>query len=196
MFHNIPQPVLDRMKQLEAIDAADRRDGTSHAERLRQIPPETGRFIALTAANTPPGRWLEVGTSAGYSTLWLSLAGRATGRFIITFEALPNKMALATETFGQAAVADLITLVYGDARDHLAQSHDVAFAFIDTEKELYADCYDLIVPNLVSGGVILMDNAISHQQELAPLMERIYADERVDAVLVPIGQGVFMCRKI
>ena len=56
MFHNIPQAMLDRMHELEAKDSQDRIDGTQRLQRLRQIPPDTGKFIALLAANVPPGR--------------------------------------------------------------------------------------------------------------------------------------------
>jgi caffeoyl-CoA O-methyltransferase len=53
MFHSIPPSVLARMKYLEQIDANDRRDGTPRLRRLRQIPPETGKFLALLAAAAP-----------------------------------------------------------------------------------------------------------------------------------------------
>jgi predicted O-methyltransferase YrrM len=69
MFDEIPQSVLDRMSELEQIDARDRSGGTTRLKRLRQIPPETGKFIALLAATAPSGRYLEIGTSAGYSML-------------------------------------------------------------------------------------------------------------------------------
>ena len=74
MFHDIPQPVLDQMSYLEGIDAQDRQDGTQFLKRLRQISPETGRLLAILAADTPKGTWLEIGTSAGYSALWLTRA--------------------------------------------------------------------------------------------------------------------------
>ena len=91
MFHSIPAAILDRMAYLEGRDAADRDDGTPRMQRLRQIPPETGRFLSLLAASAPAGAWLEIGTSAGYSTLWLAMAGRATGCQVTTFEILPEK---------------------------------------------------------------------------------------------------------
>ena len=72
MFHDISPEIQIQMQRLEAIDAKDREDGTPRLQRLRQIPPETGKFIALLAANAPAGQMLEIGTSAGYSTLWLS----------------------------------------------------------------------------------------------------------------------------
>jgi caffeoyl-CoA O-methyltransferase len=192
MFHTIPQNMLERMRYLEETDTRDRQDGTAHLKRLRQIPAETGRFLALMAASGENGRYLEIGTSAGYSTMWLSLAGKP----LTTFEVLPEKVALATETFKQAGIDDMITLIHGDARDHLAQMKDVAFCFLDAEKEVYEDCYDLLVPRLVSGGILIADNATSHQEALRPFIDRVLVDERVDAVVVPIGKGELVVRKI
>lgn len=196
MFHNIPQNMLTRMQYLEEIDTRDRQDGTAHLKRLRQIPPHTGRFLALLAASAPSGRWLEVGTSAGYSTMWLSLACREVGQTLTTFEVLPEKVALAAETFEQAGVNDIISLIHGDAREKLPEIKDVAFCFLDAEKDVYEDCYDLLVPRLVSGGIIVADNATSHQDALKPFIDHVMADERVDAVVVPIGKGELLIRKI
>ncbi len=86
MFHDIPFKVQERMSALEAIDARDRLDGTPKARRMRQIPPETGKLLALLAAGAPPGTVLEVGTSGGYSSLWLTLACRERGDRLVTFE--------------------------------------------------------------------------------------------------------------
>ena len=113
MFHTIPEAMGQRMAELEAIDARDRVDGTPKARRMRQVPPETGRFLALMAASAPAGDWIEIGTSAGYSTLWLALAAREAGATITTFEVLPNKVALAGETFAQAGVSDVVRLRQG-----------------------------------------------------------------------------------
>jgi caffeoyl-CoA O-methyltransferase len=195
MFHSIPQPIIDRMRHLEKIDAQDRQDGTPRLQRLRQVPPQTGRFLALLAASSPLGTWIEIGSSAGYSTLWLALACRETGRTLTTFEVLEQKAALARETFRLAQVADVVTLVAGDAREHLASIADIAFCFLDADKEVYADCYDLVVPRLVPGGLLVADNALSHREMLRPLIDRALADERLDALVVPIGTGELVCRK-
>jgi caffeoyl-CoA O-methyltransferase len=192
MFHHISQAMLARMRYLEETDMRDRQDGTPHLARLRQIPAETGRFLALMAAGGGNGRYLEMGTSAGYSTLWLSLAGKP----ITTFEVLPEKAALARETFAQAGIADAVTLIQGDAREYLPDYQDVAFCFLDAEKDIYEDCYDLLVPRLVSGGLLIADNAVSHEEALRPFIQRVLADERVDALVVPIGKGVLVVRKI
>ncbi len=195
MFHDIPRAMIDRMRQLEQADAADRDDGTERMKRLRQIPPDTGKFIALLAAGAPEGKFIEIGTSAGYSTMWLALACRAAGRKLTTFELLDEKVALARETFSQAGVEDVVELVHGDAREHLAEISDVAFCFLDAEKEIYADCYEAVIPNLVPGGLLIADNAINHAPTLQPMIDRALADSRVDAMVVPIGKGELVCRK-
>ncbi len=196
MFHNIPSAILDRMRFLEELDEKDRLDGTPRLQRLRQIPPETGKFLALLATGAPKGAILEIGTSAGYSTLWLSLATQALGRKITTFEVLPEKVKLAQETFRLAQVETTIELIAGDAREYLAEYDNFAFVFLDAEKEVYGDCYELVVPRLVRGGLLVADNAINHRETLAPVLERALNDERVDALIVPIGKGELVCRKV
>ncbi len=196
VFHNISTAILDRMKFLEDLDEKDRLDGTPRLQRLRQIPPETGKFLALLAAAVPEGAMIEIGTSAGYSTLWLSLAARALGRKILTFEVLPEKVKLAKETFQAAGVEDTIELIAGDAREYLENYDHYAFVFLDAEKEVYGDCYEAVVPRLVRGGLLVADNAINHRETLAPMLERALRDERVDALIVPIGKGELVCRKV
>jgi caffeoyl-CoA O-methyltransferase len=196
MFHDIPEPVIVRMRYLEHVDSRDRQDGTPRLKRLRQIPPETGRFIALLAANAPQGAFVEIGTSAGYSTLWLALACRQRGCRITTYEILEEKIQLARETFQQAEVGDVVELVQGDARLYLAGLDGLAFCFLDAEKEVYQDCYEAVVPRLMPGGLLLADNAINHQQTLGPMLDRAQTDVRVDAQVVPVGKGVLVCRKV
>jgi len=183
------------MKHLEELDSRDRIDGTSRLERLRQIPPETGKFIALLAALAPEGNYIEIGTSAGYSTLWLVLACRHLGRKIKTLENLPQKAELARETFRLAEVEDTVELIHGDARDYIDKINDIAFCFLDAEKEVYAECYEAVIPNMVQGGILIADNAINHRDILQPMLDRALSDDRVDALIVPIGKGVLFCRK-
>lgn len=195
MFHEMPEQMLLRMRELERIDARDRTDGTPRLKRLRQIPPEVGKFIALLAAAAPQGRLIEIGTSAGYSTLWLALAGRATGRKIATCEILPEKAELARQTFDAAGVWDAVDFVHSDALDLLPELGEIAFCFLDAEKEIYGPCYEALVPRMVAGGILVADNAINHSATLQPMLDRALADPRVDALIVPLGGGELVCRK-
>jgi caffeoyl-CoA O-methyltransferase len=192
----IPEAMRARMEYLEAIDQEDRVNGTSRMKRLRQVPAETGKYLAGLAATAPAGGWIEIGTSAGYSAMWLALACRSVGAKLTTFEVLDEKAALAADTIRLAKIDDVVKLVHGDAREHVAHLDDIAFCFLDAEKEVYADCYEIVVPKLVPGGLLVADNAISHQADLQPFLDRVEADERVDSSVVSIGKGELVCRKI
>ena len=195
MFHDIPGPVLDRMRELEEMNSRDRTDGSGQRIRLRQVPPETGRLLAMLAAMAPPGGFVEIGTSAGYSGLWLALACRRSNRRMVTFEILPEKAALARMTFDKAELTAVVELVSGNAFEHIPDFEEIAFCFLDAEKEDYPEYYELIVPRLVPGGILAADNVLSHREVLAPFTERALADERIDALVIPVGSGVLVCRK-
>jgi predicted O-methyltransferase YrrM len=177
----------------EKVDAIDREDATSRLDRLRQIPPQTGKFIALLAASAPQGDIIEIGTSGGYSTLWLALACREIGRTLTTFEVMDKKVQIAEETFRLAQVTDIVQLVKGDAREYLPAYSQIAFCFLDAEKEVYSECYEIVVPNLVGGGILVADNAINHQETLATMLARALTDKRVNAMVVPVGKGELVC---
>ena len=196
MFHNIPEVIKNRMAYLEKLDNQDRLDATPIMKRLRQIPPETGKFISLLAASAPKGVFLEIGTSAGYSTLWIALASQLNGNKLITFEILEEKAILARETIEETNLQDLIELIKGDARDYIHNYSDISFCFLDAEKEIYEECYDLIIPKMLKGGILVADNAISHYKTLKPMLDKALTDERVDALIVPVGKGELVCRKI
>jgi caffeoyl-CoA O-methyltransferase len=196
MFHQIPEAVLRRMKFLEEADARDRADGTHIAKRLKQVTPEVGRLLAILVASAPPGDCIEIGTSAGYSTLWLAMACRLSGRKLTTFEILPEKAALARETFRLTGMEDSIHFVHGDALQQVGNLKNIAFCFLDADKDTYTPCYEAIVPKLVPGGILAADNVTSHEEALRPMIQRALTDARVDAVVVPIGRGELVCRKI
>jgi predicted O-methyltransferase YrrM len=195
MFQNISPEMLARMSWLEKEDQKDRLDGTPRTKRLRQIPPETGRLLAILAANTPDGEIVEIGTSGGYSALWLILACKESGRVVTTFENLEHKARLARETFHVAGVTDQVNLIHGDGLKHLADRDAIAFCFLDAEKELYRDFYEIIVPKLVPGGILVADNVISHAEILETFVDMAIKDARMDGVVVPIGKGLFVCRR-
>ena len=190
MFHNISIDILNRMRYLEAIDKEDRINGTPRLKRLRQIPPETGKFIALLACSSPKGNFIEIGTSAGYSTLWLILAAKEMGFTITTFEKLPEKIELAKETFKIAKVEQYVNLIEGDAVEHLDKIDNISFCFLDAEKEIYEPCYELI-----KNGLLVADNAINHYETIRPMIDKVLKNENYDSLIVPIGKGELVCRR-
>ena len=89
----------------------------------------------------------------------------------------------------------MIDLVPGDARARLSDYKKIAFCFLDAEKDVYQECYDIVIPNMVPSGILVADNVISHEEILKPMVEHTLDDERVDALVVPIGSGVLVCVK-
>lgn len=184
------------LHRLESEDGRDRSDGTPRSQRLRAVTPEVGRFLNLLAKAIAARRVLEVGTSGGYSTLWLADAVRETGGAVITLEIDPAKIERAQKTFVEAGVQDVVTIVPGDARvtaRRLEPGFD--FVFLDAEKELYLDLLNPLVNLLRPGGVLVADNLLSHADELAPFREAAERHPELECVLVPIPRGELVCRK-
>ena len=152
-------------------------------------------YLALLAVGSPDGSVLEIGTSAGYSSLWLILACMERNSQLTTFEIHLEKIHLARQTFSSADVESYVNLVQGDACKSISDYKHISFCFFDAEKDTYLDCYEQVIPNLVRGGLLVADNVISHKETLLPFVNRVYADPRVDTLVVPIGKGVLLCRK-
>jgi caffeoyl-CoA O-methyltransferase len=179
--------VMDRLRERDALD---RTDDTPQAERLRAITPEVGQFLLTLALAAGARTIVEVGTSGGYSTLWLALAARRTGGRVITFEIDTAKAALAATTFADAGVADVVDLRVEDAGAGLrAFLGDADLVFIDAEKQDYETYLELAVAALRPGGLLIADNLTSHAADLEGFRAAALAHPRLSGVVVPIGKG-------
>ncbi|MBA4357649.1 MAG: methyltransferase, partial [Desulfovibrio sp.] len=165
MFRDMPQAVQVTQGHLKALEAWRKAQGMERARLLRQIPPETGKLLAILLAGAPAGNALEVGTGAGYSGLWLALACRATGRKLKTFDLDPAKAELARQSFSAADVLDVVEFMEADALKGLEETAALSFCFIDAERDMARKAYELALPRLPQGGLICVDNAISHAAE-------------------------------
>jgi len=186
--------VLD---ELERHDAREREQGAPRRVRLRQVMPEVGRFLHTLVLATRPRSIVEVGTSGGYSTVWLATAARAVGAAVVTLEIDPVKVLRATASLREAGVDGVATIVEGDAFAYLRERREpVDFVFLDAEKEDYTAFLELIVPLLPAGGLLIADNLTSHADDLAEFRRRAESDPRLSAVVVPIGRGELVAAKI
>lgn len=186
----VPQPVRAAMVSLEARDAADRIDGTPRSRRLRAIAPEVGPFLLTLALSNRSRTIVEIGTSAGYSTLWLAVAAQQTDGRVITFEIDPAKVELARATFADAEVEDRVEMRTIDGAVGLAAMAATAdLVFLDAEKEDYLRLLEPAIEALRPGGLLIADNLISHEADLADFRETALADPRLGGLVVPIGRG-------
>jgi predicted O-methyltransferase YrrM len=163
---------------------------------LRSVSEDVGRCLALLAMSAPQGAFVELGSSAGYSSLWLSLAARARGVKLTTVELDEKKFAFARENILRAGAADFVEAIHGDALDYATRFEEIAFCFSDLQPpELNARVYEKAVPRLVPGGLLVIDNVTSPRLQTG-LLKRGESDPRVDCVLLPFPKGDLVCRRL
>jgi caffeoyl-CoA O-methyltransferase len=192
----VPEDVVRVMRRLEEQDARDRADGLPRARRLRQIPRDVGEFLLTLTLATGARTIVEIGTSGGYSTLWLALAARERVGRVITFEVDPSKVELATRTFDDAGLAGIIELRHADARNGLGvEPGTVDLVFMDAEKDAYEALLEPVVEALRDGGLLVADNLISHAEELAGFRDAALTQPCLTGLVVPIGRGELLAVK-
>jgi predicted O-methyltransferase YrrM len=177
--------------------AAGRDHDARHADRLarwRNVEPETAEMLGVLIRATQGRSVLEIGTSNGYSTIWLGDAVEATGGTLLTLEIEPSRTALAKENVARAGLADVVELRTEDAGAALRAFPDGAFdvVFLDAERDAYVGYWRDLVRTLKPAGLLAVDNVISHDSELVDFRAVVTHDERVTEALVPIGAGVLL----
>ena len=188
MFHDISADMQKVMRAMEEQLARDQRS-------LRSVDTDVARVLTLLAMSAPPGAFLELGSSGGYSSIWLSLAAKARGVKLTTVDLDESKVALARANIAKAGADSSVDVHHGNAFDFANQAEPLAFCFSDIEPpENNAKIYELVVPRLVPGGWLVVDNITSPRMQTA-LIDRAYGDARVDAVLLPFPKGDLICRK-
>ena len=165
--------------------------------RMLNITRDTGEFLSVLVRAMFARRILEIGTSNGYSTLWLASAARATGGTVTTVEHSSYKVAMAQQNFSRSGLASYITLVHDDAGRVLANSADALFdmVFLDSERPEYPGFWPNLKRALRPGGLLVVDNATSHAEQVAPFMALVKADAELTTSLVPVGNGEFLAVK-
>ncbi len=170
---------LESLKaELERFGDDNDRATTDRPRRMLNITRDTGEFLAVLVRAMGARRVLEVGTSNGYSTLWLAEAARAVGGHVTTVEYADYKAALAARNFERAGLAGAISLVRDDAGALLARTADTAFdlVFLDSERTQYVPWWPDLRRVLRPGGLLVVDNALSHTEEMAPFAALLQAD--------------------
>ena len=176
------------------ILAAARRHDERQDDRLaryRNVEPETAELLWLLIRAMRAQRILEIGTSNGYSTIWLADAALASGGTVCSVEIDPRRTALAQENLARAGLA--AELRSEDAATTLAQAAPGTFdlVFLDSERDAYADLWPALRRVLrPDGGLLVIDNVISHAAEVAAVTALIEAEPSVLSMLLDVGAGV------
>jgi len=187
------------LEELERFGAAndagiDRAD-PGRAQRMLNITRDTGEFLAVLVRATRARDILEIGTSNGYSTLWLADAAAADGE-VTTVELQAAKYAMALENFTRAGLRERIDALNADAGEVLRVAGDAAydFIFLDSDRTQYAAWWPEIRRVLRPRGLLVVDNAVSHAHEMASFVQAV-KDDGFACSLVPVGKGEFLATR-
>jgi predicted O-methyltransferase YrrM len=185
------------LSELERFGEANDNATAERPRRMLNITRDTGELLSVLVQATSARRVLEIGTSNGYSTLWLASAAGVTGGAVTTVELSDYKVGLARQNFSRSGLASSITLVQDDAGRLLERAADASFdlVFLDAERPEYPGWWLHLKRVLRPGGLLVVDNATSHPEQMAPFVALVKADADFTTSLVPVGNGEFLAVK-
>lgn len=177
-------------QQWQAEDA----NKSNRLQRWRNIEPDSAALIALWVRSKRAQTVLELGTSNGYSTIWLADAVQATGGHVHTVEIEAARSELAKRHLQQVGLHDLVSLHTADAGVVLQETHSLYdVILLDAERGFYVaywpDLRRLLLAK--SGALLVVDNVLSHAEQVADFIALVAADERMCSHTVNSGAGLF-----
>ena len=182
-------------KILAVLDDLDK----NQRRGMMNVSTEDGRLLRMLAEMSGAKLVVEVGTSNGYSGIWISLALRKTGGKLITHEIDARRAGLARENFKRAGVTDIVTLVEGDAHKEVSNiKGPIDMIFLDADKEGYVDYLKKLMPKLRPGGLVVAHNTRSHGRSMEPYLKAVMEDANIETLFLnmhAVGLGVSMKKR-
>jgi predicted O-methyltransferase YrrM len=173
--------------------------GTNLDDLLLSVGREAGMLLYLLATGGQSRRILELGSSYGYSTVWLGAAARATGGKVLSLELKDFKIEHARQALTRAGLSSRVEFHMGDCLESLKTlPGPFDFVLLDVWKDLYVPCFELVHPKLAPGGVICADNMLlpeSVRPQAEAYRKRVRAAGDMDSVLLDVGNGIEVSRK-
>ena len=162
-----------------------------HGDRLRNLEPETAALVSVLVRSGGRKRVLEIGTSNGYSTIWLAWAAGANGGRVTSVEMDRGRQRMADENLRRAGLRDLVDLKLGDATEVLGDlPGPFDLVFFDADRVSAPAQLELLVPKLAPDAMVLADNVLSHPKEIAGYLEALEGLPGFDRLVVPVGKGL------
>jgi len=187
---------MEQLRELEQFGKANDDAHQERSQRMLNITHDTGVFLAVLIKAARCQRILEVGTSNGYSTLWLADAV-GDGGSVTTIDQAPHKVEMAARNFQRAGLGSRITQIAEEAGAFMATRADreYDFIFLDSERTQYVAWWSVLQRILAPGCLIVVDNAISHAHQMEEFNRTVAASAGYLSSLVPVGNGELMILK-
>ena len=159
------------------------------------IPRKTGVLINMFIKMMGIKNVLEIGTSNGYSGLWITKALKQTGGKLTTIEFYDKRQSVAMANFEKCGVADIVRPLQGSACDileALAPDEKFDFVFIDANKREYVKYFELVKPHLTEKALIIADNITSHAEKVQTFVDAVDADDEFQYEIVDLPGGILI----
>ncbi len=159
------------------------------------IPRKTGVLMNMFIKMMNAKSALEIGTSNGYSGLWLAKALKTTGGKLTTIEYYDKRQSIAIENFKTCGVFDIVRPLQGSACDIIKsfdESEKFDFVFIDANKREYVEYFNLIKPHLTDKAMIVADNITSHAEKVQTFVDAVDADAEFQYEIVEVPGGILV----
>lgn len=183
---------------LDAITAETLDSLEKTQKEFWNVPRKTGVLMNMFIKMMNIQNALEIGTSNGYSGLWLAKALKITGGHLTTIEYYDKRQSIAIENFKKCGVSDIVTPLQGSACDILeAFSPDKKFdfVFIDANKREYVKYFELVKPHLTEKAIIVADNIISHAEKVQTFVDAVDADDDFQYEIIELPGGLLVAYK-
>ena len=180
-----------------SLQLAEELEKTQHD--FWNISRQTAEFISMLIKVAKPQRVLEVGTSNGYSAMWIADALKDAGNngHLWTIEFYEKRQSIARENIQNCELSDYVSFLQGSARDLIRNLDFIPdFVFIDACKQEYIDYFNLLKDKLPKGAIILADNVTSHASKVADFLEEIKNDPRYQSQVLDLPAGLLMGLKL
>lgn len=203
----------DKLFNKSALEILNNLDNTR--EDFWNLDSTSANFLNMLIKTSNAKNALEIGTSNGYSAIWLAEALKKNGGRLTTIEFWDNRLSAAIENFKNAGVNDIIETKLGQAvmileemlenfLDGTNQGNQkngqktlppFDFVFIDANKSEYIKYFKLIHPMLKKGGIIAADNILSHYKKVEPYVKAVVSHPEYQSQLIPMDTGIMISRK-
>lgn len=179
---------------LTELERQGRENDARQADRPRKmlnLQPETAQLVSILAGSSKATRVLEIGTSNGYSTIWLAAAVAPVSGRVTSIDRNPDKHVLARENLRRAGLLDRVDLLVGEAAEVIRRLQGpFDLVFFDADRTSAPNQLSVLLPKLAPEVLLLADNTLSHPEEIAGYLAAIDRLERCEHTVVPVGKGL------
>jgi len=179
------------LRQLEEHARTHDARESEHSRKMLNLEPETAEIVSIFARSSRARRVLEIGTSNGYSTIWLAASVGPEGGSVISIDRNPEKHRMAHDNLLAVGLLQTVDLHLGDATEVIAAlPGPFDFVFFDADRASAPGQLTLLLPKLAPQALILADNALSHPEEIAGYLAMVKSLKQLQHVLIPVGKGL------